>query len=146
MQQESPGKRSTGASEKPKGKSKKRSTKSKGLGDDIEKITKATGIKKVVDAIAEATGADCGCGKRKEWLNNRFPNYDGMSKEDQEIYAKELRPRLKPGITIDFAFQALFIDVYQRTFGVRLKKRRCSDCFLKEGERLEKAYIASCDS
>jgi len=146
MQQESPGKRSTGASEKPKGKSKKRLTKSKGLGDDIEKITKATGIKKVVDAIAEATGTDCGCGKRKEWLNNRFPSYDGMSKADQEIYAKELRPRLKPGITVDFAFQELLIDVYQRTFGIRLKKRRCGDCFLKAGEKLEKAYIASCDS
>ena len=69
-----------------------------------------------------------------------------MSKEDQEIYAKELRPRLKPGVTVDFAFQELLIDVYQRTFGVRLKKRRCGDCFLKAGEKLEKAYIASCDS
>ena len=36
------------------------------LGDDIEKITKATGIKKVVDKLP----GDCGCGKRKEKLNN----------------------------------------------------------------------------
>jgi hypothetical protein len=44
--------------------------KSKGLGDTIEKITTATGIKKVVDTVSKATGKDCGCGKRKEDLNN----------------------------------------------------------------------------
>lgn len=46
--------------------------KSKGLGDDIEKITKATGIKKVVDKVSDALGVDCGCEKRKDWLNKRF--------------------------------------------------------------------------
>ena len=45
--------------------------RSRGLGDTIEKITKATGIKKVVNKI---TGKkDCGCGKRKEKLNEIFP-------------------------------------------------------------------------
>ena len=45
-------------------------TKSKGLGDTIEKITEATGIKAVVKAIA---GEDCGCDERKDWLNKKFP-------------------------------------------------------------------------
>ena len=45
--------------------------KSKGLGDSIERITEITGIKKVVDKI---TGEkDCGCNKRKEALNKKFP-------------------------------------------------------------------------
>jgi hypothetical protein len=44
--------------------------KSKGLGDTIEKITTATGIKYAVDAVAKATKKDCGCGGRKEALNN----------------------------------------------------------------------------
>lgn len=44
--------------------------KKKGLGDRIEDITTATGIKAVVDKISEVTGVDCGCEKRKEWLNN----------------------------------------------------------------------------
>ena len=44
--------------------------KSKGLGDTIYKITKATGIKKVVDKVSKATGKDCGCGKRRDFLNN----------------------------------------------------------------------------
>jgi hypothetical protein len=48
-------------------------SESKGLGDTIEKITTATGIKKVVDKISEVTGKDCGCSKRKEKLNKKFP-------------------------------------------------------------------------
>ena len=46
------------------------STKSKGLGDTIEKITTATGIKAVVKAVV---GEDCGCDERKEKLNKLFP-------------------------------------------------------------------------
>jgi hypothetical protein len=37
------------------------------LGDDIEKITRLTGIKSLVD---KATKGKCGCGARKEKLNN----------------------------------------------------------------------------
>jgi hypothetical protein len=45
-------------------------TKSKGLGDTVERFTKATGIKKVVD---KATNGNCGCNRRKEKLNKLFP-------------------------------------------------------------------------
>ena len=45
------------------------SSKSRGLGDDIEKITKATGIKAVVDKISEVTGKPCKCEERKNLLN-----------------------------------------------------------------------------
>jgi len=45
--------------------------RSRGLGDTIEMFTKVTGIKKVVEKI---TGEkDCGCKKRKEALNKKFP-------------------------------------------------------------------------
>jgi len=47
--------------------------RSKGLGDSIEKFTKATGIKKLTDKIP----GGCGCNKRKEILNNKFP-YNGV--------------------------------------------------------------------
>ena len=47
--------------------------KSKGLGDTIEKFTKATGIKKVVEEVSKKTGKPCGCKKRKEALNKKFP-------------------------------------------------------------------------
>jgi BRCT domain type II-containing protein len=46
------------------------STKSKGLGDTIEKITTATGIKAAVKAVV---GDECGCDERKEKLNKLFP-------------------------------------------------------------------------
>jgi len=48
--------------------------KSKGLGDDIEKFTKATGIKSLSELAFKAVGfKDCGCNKRKDWLNQQFP-------------------------------------------------------------------------
>lgn len=51
----------------------KLTSKSRGLGDTLEKITTATGVKKVVDTVSKATGKDCGCGKRKNALNRLFP-------------------------------------------------------------------------
>ena len=48
--------------------------KSKGLGDSIEKFTKATGIHSLAKAGAKAMGKkDCGCKKRRDALNKRFP-------------------------------------------------------------------------
>ena len=48
--------------------------KPKGLGDSIEKFTKATGIKNLVQAGNKAIGRkDCGCNKRRDTLNKRFP-------------------------------------------------------------------------
>jgi hypothetical protein len=47
--------------------------KSKGLGDTIEKFTKATGIKKIVDKASKLLDKDCGCDKRKDYLNKVVP-------------------------------------------------------------------------
>tara|TARA_B100000902_G_scaffold40517_1_gene48102 strand:- start:3840 stop:4004 length:165 start_codon:yes stop_codon:yes gene_type:complete len=48
--------------------------KSKGLGDTIEKFTKFTGVKSLAQMGARIVGKkDCGCSKRKDWLNQRFP-------------------------------------------------------------------------
>ena len=53
----------------------KESNQSKGLGDSVEKFTKATGLKSLMDISMEAIGhkKDCGCNKRKAWLNKHFP-------------------------------------------------------------------------
>tara|TARA_R110002072_G_scaffold834_4_gene6735 strand:- start:2548 stop:2712 length:165 start_codon:yes stop_codon:yes gene_type:complete len=49
-------------------------SKSKGLGDTVQKFTRATGIKSLTELAMRATGhKDCGCDKRKKWLNNQFP-------------------------------------------------------------------------
>ena len=48
--------------------------KSKGLGDSIEKFTRRTGIKSFVQMANKARGVnDCGCNKRRNWLNKQFP-------------------------------------------------------------------------
>ena len=47
--------------------------KSRGLGDDIEKVTKATGIKKLVDTVSQGLNIPCGCEGRKTFLNKMFP-------------------------------------------------------------------------
>ena len=44
-----------------------------GLGDAIEAVTEATGVKAVVEKVAKATGKDCGCGKRRDKLNEMVP-------------------------------------------------------------------------
>ena len=47
---------------------------SKGLGDSIEKFTKATKIDTLAKLSANVFGMkDCGCNKRKNWLNKQFP-------------------------------------------------------------------------
>ena len=49
-------------------------SKSKGLGDSIEKITEATKIKALVDAYNKRYGIkECGCKKRQEFLNKILP-------------------------------------------------------------------------
>ena len=47
---------------------------SKGLGDTIEKFTTFTGIKSLAQMGARAVGKkDCGCSKRRDLLNKKFP-------------------------------------------------------------------------
>ena len=51
-----------------------KNNKSRGLGDSIEKFTKITGIDHLAKITAKAIGKkDCGCGKRKDALNKKFP-------------------------------------------------------------------------
>jgi len=52
--------------------SKTKKIKVGGAGDTIEKVLKKTGVKKVVEIFVN--GKDCGCEKRKEWLNDKLPN------------------------------------------------------------------------
>lgn len=43
---------------------------SKGLGDIVETVLEKVGVKRVVERTATAVGIeDCGCSKRKAWLN-----------------------------------------------------------------------------
>ena len=48
-------------------------SKPRGLGDAIEVVAKATGVKAVVEKVSKATGKDCGCGRRRDKLNEMVP-------------------------------------------------------------------------
>lgn len=60
---------------------------SRGLGDTVHKITHALGIDTIVHTVV---GEDCGCGERKEWLNNLLPY-------QQAPVTREVCPPLEPG-------------------------------------------------
>ena len=46
----------------------------KGLGDVVEKVARITQMDKVAKFVAKAAGKeDCGCSKRQDTLNKRFP-------------------------------------------------------------------------
>ena len=47
--------------------------KSRGLGDDIEKLTRVTGIKKLVDNVSKGLNIPCGCEGRRDALNKVLP-------------------------------------------------------------------------
>ena len=48
--------------------------KSQGVGDSIEKMATKSGLKTLTQLAANAMGKkDCGCDKRKDWLNKKFP-------------------------------------------------------------------------
>lgn len=50
----------------------------RGLGDKVASVFKAVGIDTTVEGIAKMAGIkDCGCGKRRKYLNEKFPNQDG---------------------------------------------------------------------
>lgn len=47
--------------------------KAKGLGDSIANFTKKTGINSAVQAVSKVFNKPCGCAKRQEALNKKFP-------------------------------------------------------------------------
>lgn len=51
-----------------------------GLGDTINIVTKVTGIEKIVTETTKVIGIDdCGCNKRREELNKKFPYKNNKS-------------------------------------------------------------------
>lgn len=60
--------------------------KSRGFGDDLEKVFKKTGVKKLVEKVTEVLGIeDCGCSRRQESLNQLFPYKDTTPHDSPKI-------------------------------------------------------------
>jgi hypothetical protein len=115
-------------------------TKSKGLGDSVEKVLKATGIDKVAKKVL---GDDCGCEKRKEKLNKMFPyaKVRQFTEDEMSIYESVL-PRI--GSTVKREDQATLVKLYNKVFNSNKKTSSCSSCVQQTVAQLAKVYINSC--
>tara|TARA_R100001594_G_scaffold1307_2_gene5518 strand:+ start:1614 stop:1970 length:357 start_codon:yes stop_codon:yes gene_type:complete len=115
-------------------------TKSKGLGDSVEKVLKATGIDKVAKKVL---GDDCGCEERKNALNKLFPykNVRQFTEDEMSIYESVL-PRIKSTITRED--QAILVKLYNKVFNANKKPSSCGSCVKTTLAQLEKVYKNSC--
>jgi len=115
-------------------------TKSKGLGDSVEKVLKATGIDKVAKKVL---GDDCGCEDRKQALNKMFPyaKVRQFTEDEMSIYESVL-PRIKG--TISGQDQATLIKLYNKVFNTNKKPSSCGSCVQQTVAQLAKVYVNSC--
>ena len=112
--------------------------KSKGLGDDIEKITEATGIKKLVKFIA---GEDCGCDERKNKLNKIFRhNKLECLNEEEYDYLTEFFAKNK-NVLNNQEIKKLY-EISNRVFNKKNKPSSCSSCIRTTVLRLKKLVDA----
>jgi len=100
---------------------KEQESKSKGLGDSVEKLTESTGIKKAVKFVA---GEDCGCDERKNKLNELIP-YDTPEclTEDEFNYLKKFFDNVPE--KINESTQNKLLDIHNRIFKNKLKFSTC---------------------
>lgn len=112
-------------------------SKSKGLGDTIEKITTATGIKAAVDAFSDATGIDCGCNKRKETLNKmfRYNNPECLLKEEYGFLEVALFKNL-----IIAEEQVVINKIFNRVFHKNVQVTSCGSCLRSRVTQLKQIF------
>ena len=115
-------------------------TKSKGLGDSIEKVLKKTGIDKVAKKVL---GDDCGCEERKQALNKMFPyaKVRQFTEDEMSIYESVL-PRIKGSIS--GADQSTLVKLYNKVFNANKKPSSCGSCVQQTVAKLAKVYVNSC--
>ena len=101
-----------------------KSKRSRGIGDDLEKITKATGVEKVVKAIF---GEDCGCDKRRDRLNKMFPHQEiKMMDADQKIFFEEIQKAYKRGQNLGKLYADKFYALFETLTGQKAQKTNCA--------------------
>ena len=94
---------------------------STGLGDTIEKFTQATGI---AGAVKLLFGENCGCERRKEFLNRIFKYEVECLTEEEYYYLDGID--LKKNIFLPEEYAQLD-KIYKRVFSKNTKT--CSNCW-----------------
>ena len=120
-------------------------SKSKGLGDTIQKITKAAGVEKVVKTFF---GDDCGCDERRERLNKMFPyrEVEPMDEEQKAFFKDTLQPAYRSGKNLGQSNTKTFYKLYEETFKKKTKPTRCASCNKNMYIELLKVYESSCEN
>jgi len=99
--------------------------KSKGLGDDIEKVMEATGIKTLVHKVF---GEDCGCEERKQMLNKIFPYPTECLTETEYNYLLGFNFNINSLTPVD---QQELLKMYNRVFNQHNPPTSCTACWQK---------------
>ena len=124
---------------KPKSTTKITNKPSKGLGDTIEKITTATGIKKAVEWLSD--GEDCGCDKRRDFLNKMFPYKKPNCLQEDEYNTLKAFFNRENKSTISVSQQNDLSKIYQKVFNQRvLMSSSCGSCWRDAVSKLKKVY------
>ena len=120
---------------KPK-RTRKPRTKSKGLGDTVEKVLQATKLDKVAKFVL---GEDCNCDKRKEFLNRKFPykKIQCLNERDYNYLTTFFESKVN---TILPSQQRELIDIYNTTFNTKEQVTSCADCWRKIISELKQVY------
>ena len=124
-------------------KKSRKSRKSKGLGDSIEKFTEATGIKKAVEVVTKAVGIeDCGCEKRKLKLNEWWP----YSRKPNKITNGEWEVldhffKNQRGKIVTAEKQIRLIKVSDRIFNEKREITSCPSCLREFVDRLRLIWL-----
>jgi len=114
----------------------RKTQKSKGVGDSLEKGFEASGVKAVVKFIF---GEDCGCTERKELLNNLFP-YKKANCLDQTQYEYLTEYFKETKSTIDLKDQRELSAIYKSVFNISIQTTNCSSCWRDYIADLRKVY------
>ena len=102
-----------------------KTTKSRGLGDTLEKVFQKTGIDKVAKWVL---GEDCGCDTRRDRLNKLFP-YKITECLNEEEYKYLDKYFSKTKNSVHPQTQKKLLSIYNRVFHQNMKMTSCSSCF-----------------
>ena len=117
-------------------KKKKTSTKSKGLGDTVEKALKTTKLDKVAKWVL---GEDCGCEERKQKLNDLFPFGKAECLTEQEY--EWLKVWYDSGSnSMNIVQQRELTKIFNRVFHKKTNVTNCNKCVLDKVRKLRKVF------
>ncbi len=125
--------------EKPKDKRTKKYKewkKLQGAGDLVEKVLQVTKVDKVAKWIL---GEDCGCEKRKEYLNKVMPfaKVECLNEDEYNWLHKYYNGKTS---RIDSSTQDQFNVIYNRIFNKKVGRSSCPSCVAQRIKEMRKIY------